>query len=75
MKNRNIVYKDDWKTPGELYQKLNNEFHFNFDPCPLNHNVEKWDGTLIDWKSSNFINPPYSRKLKEQFTLGQNLYE
>ena len=65
MKNRLVVH-DNWATPKEVYEKLNNEFHFDFDPCPLNYSI---DGLSIDWGKSNFINPPYSRKLKESFIL------
>ena len=67
MKNRNLDHKDDWATPKELYNKLDEEFNFTFDPCPLNHNINKWDGLKIKWGLRNFINPPYSRKLKEAF--------
>ena len=48
---------DDWATPSDLYQQLNKEFDFNFDPCPLNSEI---DGLTIDWGSSVFVNPPYS---------------
>lgn len=64
MKNRNLNHKDDWQTPQDLYETLDKEFNFDFDPCPLNPN---FDGLKIDWKDRNFINPPYSRKLKEAF--------
>lgn len=67
MKNRNLEHKDDWGTPEYIYDPLNEEFNFNFDPCPLNHDITKWDGLKIEWKERNFINPPYSRKLKEAF--------
>lgn len=67
MKNRNLKNNDNWGTPKEFYDKLNNEFHFDFDPCPLNHDMSKWDGLKTEWRNSNFINPPYSRKLKEAF--------
>ncbi len=67
MKNRNLNNVDDWRTPSYIYDELNNEFNFDFDPCPLQHNIEKWDGLDIEWGKSNFINPPYSRKLKESF--------
>ena len=72
MKDRNLEHKDDWGTPKEFYDKLDKEFNFNFDPCPLNHNLDLWDGLKIDWKARNFINPPYSNKkesgyLKESF--------
>jgi hypothetical protein len=59
---------DNWETPKELYNTLDAEFHFDFDPCPLNHNMS-WDGLKIEWGSSNFVNPPYSRKLKEAFIM------
>ena len=65
MKNR-LIQHDNWATPKEFYDKLNQEFNFDFDPCPLDF---KQDGTLIEWGKSNFINPPYSRKLKEAFVL------
>jgi site-specific DNA-methyltransferase (adenine-specific) len=66
MKNRNLPARDDWQTPQEIYQKLNKEFHFDFDPCPL---LSDFDGLTIEWKQSNFINPPYSLKLKQAFVL------
>lgn len=56
--------KDDWETPKEFLKELEKEFGKMFDPCPLNAN---FDGLLINWKNVNFINPPYSRKLKEAF--------
>lgn len=66
MKNRNLDHSDNWATPKELYDKLNSEFNFDFDPCPLN---PKKDGLTIEWGKSNFVNPPYSRKLKEAFVV------
>lgn len=67
MKNRNLNHKDDWATPKSLYDTLHAEFNFDFDPCPLNHDTSKWNGLEIEWGSVNFINPPYSRTLKEAF--------
>jgi len=67
MKNRNLNHINDWKTPEKLYTFLDNEFNFDFDPCPLKHNLDLWDGLDIEWGQRNFINPPYSRKLKESF--------
>jgi len=64
MKNRNLNHKDDWATPKDLFDTLDNEFAFNFDPCPLH---SEFDGLAIEWKISNFINPPYSKNLKEAF--------
>jgi site-specific DNA-methyltransferase (adenine-specific) len=66
LKNRNLNNIDDWKTPDYFYNELNKEFNFNFDPCPLFSN---FNGLVIEWKECNFINPPYSRKLKEAFVI------
>ena len=71
MKNRNLNHSDNWATPKEFYDKLNAEFAFDFDPCPLNENeiTPDKDGLLIEWGQRNYINPPYSRKLKEAFVM------
>jgi site-specific DNA-methyltransferase (adenine-specific) len=66
MKNRNLTHSDHWATPKELYDKLNAEFNFDFDPCPLHSTFDGLDPNCM-WGKSNFINPPYSRKLKEEF--------
>ena len=67
MKNRNLEHKDDWATPDEFYNKLNEEFDFDFDPCPFQHDLTLWNGLEVDWGQRNYINPPYSRDLKEKF--------
>lgn len=69
MKNRNLEHKDNWATPKDFYDKLDAEFHFDFDPCPFNDGeiTHENDGLLIEWGQRNYINPPYSRKLKEAF--------
>lgn len=48
---------DDWETPKELLQSLEQEFGSLFDPCPVQH---EFDGLNIEWKSPAFVNPPYS---------------
>jgi phage N-6-adenine-methyltransferase len=69
MKNRNLKNSDNWKTPDSLYNELNTEFNFDFDPCPLNIGVvtPDNDGLLVEWGLKNFVNPPYSLKLKTAF--------
>lgn len=67
MKNRNLDHKDDWATPVTFYNELNLKYEFDFDPCPFQHDINKWDGLEIEWGKRNFINPPYSRKLKDAF--------
>lgn len=56
--------KQDWETPKEFYKKLNNEFKFTFDPCPLKNytNGGKINGLTRDWGKRNFVNPPYTSK-------------
>ena len=48
--------RDNWKTPKVFYEKLNEEFNFDFDPCPPN---PEFDGLEIEWGNCNFVNPPY----------------
>jgi site-specific DNA-methyltransferase (adenine-specific) len=69
MKNRNLNHGDSWATPKYLMDELQQEFNFDFDPCPLELGeiAEDKDGLLIEWGERNFINPPYSRKLKDAF--------
>lgn len=64
MKDRNLKHSDHWETPKYVYEPLDKEFLFDFDPCPLHAD---FDGLSIDWGKRNFINPPYSQELKEAF--------
>jgi len=66
MKNRNLENQDSWATPKDFYDKLNEEFNFDFDPCPLHSTFDGLDPVCV-WGKSNFINPPYSQKLKDRF--------
>lgn len=70
MKNKNN--HDNWATPKYVYDFLDKEFNFDFDPCPLNPNeiTEDKNGLLISWGKRNFVNPPYSAKgIKDLFIL------
>ena len=65
MKNRDgSQINDHWATPKWLYDKLNAEFNFDFDPCPLHAD---FDGLMVEWGKSNFVNPPYNRIDKPKF--------
>jgi hypothetical protein len=55
---------DHWATPEWLYNQLNEEFNFDFDPCPLHSD---FDGLKVEWGERNFINPPYNRVDKPKF--------
>ena len=50
--------RQDWQTPQEIYDGLDKEFKFDFDPCPIK---PKFDGLEIEWGNSNFVNPPYGK--------------
>lgn len=71
MKDRNLNHSDNWETPKDFFNELNEEFNFDFDPCPIMYDeiTPLNDGLLIEWGNVNFINPPYSQKLKEKFVI------
>src|SRR3990167_7629822 len=48
---------DNWKTPKILYEALNKEFDFNYDPCPIGGE----GGLEKEYGSRTFVNPPYSQ--------------
>jgi len=50
--------RQNWKTPKAFYEALDQEFFFDFDPCPSN---PAFDGLSIEWGNRNFVNPPYNR--------------
>lgn len=55
---------DKWATPPEVYDPLNAEFKFNYDPCPIDWVEGGLDGLTADWGTSTFCNPPYSATAK-----------
>ena len=64
MKNKNNNTHDNWQTPKHILDQIEKEFGKFFDPCPINAD---FNGLEIEWKSVNFINPPWSIKLKTAF--------
>lgn len=62
---------NEWETPQDVFDMLNDEFHFTLDPCSthLNAKCEKHftiaeDGLKQDWRGETvFCNPPYGREL------------
>ena len=50
--------KHYWLTPPDVYEKLNTEFSFTFDPCPY-PKPDSFDGLTDDWGASNYVNPPF----------------
>lgn len=51
------------KTPAGFYNQLDSEFHFDFDPCPLNPTPET-DGLSISWGERCYVNPPYGKAVR-----------
>ncbi len=51
---------DRWATPKAVYAALDREFRFDFDPCPLDGNIDGLSLTHSDWRGKRvFCNPPY----------------
>lgn len=67
MKKIHINNDNNYATPPEFYEALNKRFNFDFDPCPYCEGDLLFDGLKADWGKSNYVNPPYSQKLKEAF--------
>lgn len=64
--------KQFWITPPELYEKLDKEFKFDYDPCPYPH-VKGFDGTVVNWGKSNYVNPPF-RKADAKYGKGPTAF-
>lgn len=61
---------DNWSTPQDFFDKLNEEFSFNLDPCASdeNHKCDRYftrdtNGLNKEWGGSIFVNPPYGREI------------
>jgi phage N-6-adenine-methyltransferase len=61
---------DNWETPQALFDKLNDEFHFNVDVCADNSNAKcnkfytkEQDGLQQNWTGICWMNPPYGREI------------
>ena len=50
--------KHYWLTPKDVYDKLNEEFNFDFDPCPF-PKPDDFDGLTCEWGKSSYVNPPF----------------
>jgi phage N-6-adenine-methyltransferase len=60
----------EWKTPPDLFEKLDYEFDFTLDPCAQEGNLgilyytEAENGLAQDWGVHHvFMNPPYGREV------------
>ena len=67
----NASKTEEWETPQEFFNKLNEEFHFTLDVCATRENakcsrfITKQDNALnLDWNGTCWMNPPYGRQIK-----------
>jgi len=73
--------KNDWETPQDFFDKLNEEFHFTLDACANEKNykcnkyfTENENGLMQNWQGEVvYCNPPYSAK--EQDAWVKKCYE
>ena len=62
---------NEWETPHELFNELDDEFCFTLDPCSTDlnakcarHYTAEDDGLTKSWTSERvFCNPPYGRDI------------
>jgi hypothetical protein len=50
-----------WLTPPHIYNELDREFHFDYDPCPYPR-PDGFNGLLVPWGKSNYVNPPFRQR-------------
>lgn len=64
---------DNWATPQDFFDQLNEEFQFTLDPCANEENhkcdlfyTREQDGLSKDWGGhSVFCNPPYGKEIAD----------
>ncbi len=62
--------RNDWETPPEVFEPLNQEFHFELDVCALPETAKcpryytpNDDGLAQKWRGVCWMNPPYGRQI------------
>ena len=60
--------RDNWETPQDFFETLNNEFRFTLDVCAEEHSAKcknyftkKDDALDKEWNGVCWMNPPYGR--------------
>ncbi len=71
--NKEVMFSsktDLWETPQDLFDRLNEEFHFTLDVCALPENAKcekyyspKQDGLKQSWNGVCWCNPPYGKQI------------
>lgn len=61
---------DLWETPQWLFDRLNDQYHFELDVCALPENAKcdryftpEQDGLQQEWTGVCWMNPPYGREI------------
>ena len=61
---------DEWETPQNLFDILNEEFNFDLDVCATSFNTKcehyftkEENGLLQSWSGKCWMNPPYGRAI------------
>ncbi len=61
---------DEWPTPQDFFDRLNEEFGFNLDVCATPENAKcpryftkRENGLLQKWTGICWMNPPYGREI------------
>lgn len=71
---------NEWPTPIDFYNKLNERFQFTLDPCSTADNAKcskyytaEEDGLKKSWEGEVvFMNPPYGREIKNWIKKAYN---
>lgn len=63
-----VAMRTDWETPPQLFNKLDQEFHFTLDVCAseTNKKCEAYFGTRsldLIWMGTCWMNPPYGKEI------------
>ena len=71
--NKKVLFSSKtemWETPQDLFEKLNDEFHFTVDVCATAENAKckkyytpEIDGLSQPWDGVVWCNPPYGRQI------------
>ena len=63
---------DNWATPKDFFDKLNEEFRFTLDACADSSNAKvadyftkEIDGLSQSWSGTVWVNPPYGREISK----------
>jgi DNA N-6-adenine-methyltransferase (Dam) len=63
---------DRWATTRAVYEALDKEFGFNFDPCPLDGSGDGLAPLYCEWKGKRvFCNPPYGPGIGDWLARGR----